>query len=140
MGLNLTGESAPVQWGVLPTVPRDWLEIFLVLVLVLENAKNSDHTEWFNRREQRSQRSCCSGYGGRYAKGMQRRDNIIYDHGLYCRDSFEFGPRGVPPSEIRVYSCSSVVKNKRALARLFSRNGTRQHTQKRWPTPKPGGK
>jgi CheY-like chemotaxis protein len=28
----------------------------------------------------------------------------------------------------------------RALARLFSRNGTLQHTQKRWPTPKPGGK
>ena len=24
MGLNLTGESMPVQWGVLPTVPRDW--------------------------------------------------------------------------------------------------------------------
>ena len=23
MGLNLTGESVPVQWGVLPTVPRD---------------------------------------------------------------------------------------------------------------------
>jgi hypothetical protein len=23
MGLNITGESAPVQWGVLPTVPLD---------------------------------------------------------------------------------------------------------------------
>ena len=35
---------------------------------------------------------------------MQRRDNIIYDRGLFCRDSFEFEPRGTPPSEIRVDS------------------------------------
>jgi DNA mismatch endonuclease, patch repair protein len=33
-----------------------------------------------------------------------------------------------------------VQRIRRALERLFSRNGTRQHTQKRWPTPKPGGK
>jgi len=43
-------ESAPVQWGVLPIVPRDWLEILLVLVpwrgevqrrqLILENLEN----------------------------------------------------------------------------------------------------
>ena len=30
MELNITGESAPVQWGVLPTVPRAWLKIVLV--------------------------------------------------------------------------------------------------------------
>jgi hypothetical protein len=30
MALNITGESAPVQWGVLPIVPRGWLEIILV--------------------------------------------------------------------------------------------------------------
>ena len=32
------------------------------------------------------------------------------------------------------------LKNRRALERLFSRNGTRQHAQKRWLTPKPGCK
>jgi CheY-like chemotaxis protein len=32
------------------------------------------------------------------------------------------------------------LRNLRIIARLFSRNGTRQHAQKRWPTPKPAVK
>jgi hypothetical protein len=49
------------------------------------------------------------------------------------------------PAAVRPYLCQLLLLKKnlrdlRIVARLFSRNWTRQHVQKRWPTPKPGGK
>src|ERR1035438_3213757 len=46
----------------------------------------------------------------------------------------------MPPIQHSTSNVGQKGKPSRLVARLFSRNGTRQHAQKRWPTPKPSGK